>query len=545
MTVTRFVAAASLLALATPAPAQGLGGGNGTTTWDDKVNAGGGFRWDFDTHYQIGRFANDDWWVVAPNGLTLTAITPATSMQFVGGEEWWRNGTHVDPVAASHVQGLDSSMYAQHAGFNIGDGYNHSKNIAAQTFPITVHPGPDGIASICTARSAETASNRPQILDLKILTVLDAPPPNGAFRPTYTVAESGVHQEGWLRKVHLDYGRVNVVDASGNFLDADEIYDPAPPTIADCLDEVKQAWYEAPGQAGYMKRYSRPANACPDYGYDAGNLFQVMAMRTLLDDLSVNAKKPLINKLVQIGFDRYNMAWQDQVGGTPSLSNHSGHWDEDGGHGCAAKFSILYYAWLADFPHQTASILAANDDEGPATTQWFTEETQCFRVSAATLGYTVCGYGTSTVPIGTPEWGIGHFTDLWGGANPTQDDPHWTEWAAQPAGCPVLCSYAPCGSGTPNVKYRRCCTAGGWALQVLMSRIIADNLTTVPSTWANGYPFPRVVYDYLDRFHQMQPLYGYPPSHNLHFNRQWFGGSQMFRQAWEAWGDSTVYFGRP
>ena len=548
------------------APNPGGGPPGGSVTYSSFIEAGSGFRWDFDKTYRIGQFVTGDWWVVAPNGLKFTSILPATSTNTIpstvppgpyDGQTWIRNGTHVDPRAKSDIQGLDNSMYT-HLTKSIGYQYQPVRNIAMNLATTVVTPGADGIASVISSRSMTTPANRPQLLKVKILTVLDQAPPADAFRPTYTVDVNGNHQEGWLRESDIAYNRVNVVDKLNQPLDPSG-FPTQPPSIEACLDQVSETWYEAPGGVGFLKRYSRPLGSQLAYGYDLSNLMQVLMMRTLLSDKTVAEKKPLINQLIQLGFDRYNMGWQDPIVGSPSISNYSGHWDAEAGHGSGAKMAILYYAWLAGFPHRTEQMLGSNPLEGNyrdpgagGTDQWFQHETQCFYVYAATTpGQTECvpGYGdTIAFPDGTPEWGVTHSKDLWLSLNPTADDPIWVEDDLS-TGCPIMCNDSPCtgapGTFTPNIRYRICCTGSGWSLQVLMSRIIRDNMSAGLTTWGSDYPFAKVVYDYLDRFHTEQFNHFYGILSIFHFDSTTPIGQNLARQAWLTWGAGTMFFDRP
>jgi hypothetical protein len=531
-----------------------------TNGWKNKISPEAGWQWKFDKKYRVGQFVNGEWWVKAPNGLTLTDITPATSMTpIVGGPyaggEWWRDGTHIDPVASSMEQSLDSTIYTYRLG-TVGASYdpagNISKLIQDNGSYTTIDPDlHGGILSIITAKSYPTPANDPsQIERVHILTVVSAVPPLHSFRPPYTIhGPSATHQLSYLTTADVLYGRVNVKDAAGNLLDASVFGEI--PSLAFYEGRVDGTWYEAPGGAGYMKRYSRPTDFMPAYGADVADHWSGAAFRTLLSVAgeTLDDKKPLINRLVQIGRDRHSMGEQDRY--DPSLGgfSYTGHWDSTAGQGSGAKMSILYYAWLTDFPYGTAAMLASEAVDGVAASsgQWFQLDNQCFVVdtSAAPLA---CGYGNCAgcVPNGTPEWGVAHFLDIEQGRNPTQDVYYWR--AAPRAGCPAEVNPANCPGGPPGyAAYRISDTARAWWLQVLMSRVIADNLdltSSKPSTWDSGYPFPKVVYDYMDRYYDtMTTEWCYDDFDTEVFSTEHNGG--LHRIAWLTWGNSTTYFGRP
>jgi len=402
-----------------------------------------------------------------------------------------------------------------------------------------------------TAKSAGTPKGDPQLVDAQVLTVVSSVPPSNAFRPPYTIhATNLTHQPSYMTTADVDYSRVEVVDANGDRLDAGAISSlPSMPTF---MGRVDGFWYEAAGGPGYLKRYGRPSVHMPSYGADVGDQWSGATFATLLDDptVSLEDKKPLIDDLVQIGWDRYAMAEQDRY--DPSLGgfSYTGHWDETAGQGCAAKMSILYFAWLTDFPLGTAAMLASNTTEGPdivSSGQWFQLDNQCFYVdtSAASLG---CGYGAcqGCTPNGTPEWGIAHFLDIEQMRPTTQDQYQWGVAEVVPAGCSVVPN--PVGCPEPNyIKYRISDSARAWWLQVLMSRIIADDLDSTgskPTTWSSGYPFPKVVYDYMDRYYTtMTTEWCFTTQDTELFSKDFNGSLQA--DAWLTWGQGTAHFGRP
>src|SRR5690606_4751330 len=61
-----------------------------------------GITWTFDKEYPVGRFANDDWWVVGP--VTIVGIDPPSTS---GGRV--TNGSMLDPDPRDSRQGYDSS----------------------------------------------------------------------------------------------------------------------------------------------------------------------------------------------------------------------------------------------------------------------------------------------------------------------------------------------------------------------------------------------------------------------------------------------------
>ena len=470
-------ALAAFTLLPAPARAQTGGGGGGYPLLRKRV-VQGPFRWEFSSFHTCGQYANGDWWVRGP--VTLTSITPATS--FDPAQEWWRNGTMINPSAVDLTQGLDNSIFASAPGVGaMGYAYDHSLNIADQ-LPFTVSAG----SSIVTCLSQETPGGRSQVRNIGVLTVVGEVPDEGSFRPVYTgpgpkLSPANLSEVKFARLQGLPTAQ--------------------PTTLLEPLDwsaiaaSVDGVWYEAPGVARYMKRQSRPSDVMPNYGRDVqGRLWDAM-LPTLMNDYSTQDKRATVIDLVQIGLDRYQIGLQDPALFENGVQYYGGHWDGGAGHGDGAKLSIYYAGWLLDDTVMMDMVLpAANLANGPV---WhaFQEDDQPFVVpDGGNCG--LCGYGTY-LPAGTVDWGVGHFYEMRAYGCAVNDDVHWI-YAEPGVPCP------PNGNGS---QYRICCTANTWWGSNIISRIIADERGLPTSKLL----FTPAFYAYADRYMQEMLTRGYTP----------------------------------
>ena len=94
-----------------------------------------GITWTFDREYEVGQYANGDWYVIGP--VRIVRIEPGSSEVFgrtMHGS--MINPSPMDPIfAAFTVQGFDSSMYGQN---NRPELYDPSMNVALGVSP--AHP---------------------------------------------------------------------------------------------------------------------------------------------------------------------------------------------------------------------------------------------------------------------------------------------------------------------------------------------------------------------------------------------------------------------
>ncbi len=278
----------------------------------DKITTNG-IEWFFDKEYNVGQFANGDYWVMGP--VVVEKITPSYDGRFHGWE--------VNPLYEGG-QGFDARV----------DNFDGS---LVPGLPYTARPG-ESLVKAVSYRLSE-GSPRPSIRAAAVLTVVsEAPPNDGAdvFRPAYVGSEKKLYR---------------ISDLETDLL-------PAYPDVrnAPSLNWVYERFRlvqldHKPGKAG---RYLHPADHLPNYGADIGKDNADAVLRLMLDD-PVEEKMPGLIAYVQYGIDLYHMM---KIGHT---------WPEGGGHRPGQKIVITFAAVMLDEEEMKTGVLDAeffHEDKG-------------------------------------------------------------------------------------------------------------------------------------------------------------------------------------
>jgi len=335
-----------------------------------------GITWTFAADHEVGQFCTGDWYVVAPAGLTITGITPASLQDPVTGRVM--HGTMVNPVAGAAVlQGFDSSSVAPYSatlnaarpgGADLGPGN-----------PLVVPAGSSVVSSISHAQAAR----RPQLSDAAVLTVLAAAPAANSFRPPYCGNDKTI----LATESSIVWSRV-----------------PSLPSTAavtpDLFTNVRTArpWIEI--RTNWQGDQIHPTNNQPHYGRDltraSGNDFVAA-----LCDVPQATKRAAVIGLCQYGLDVYGAAL---TGAT---------WAADGGHNMGRLAPLLFAGHVLNL----SAVLARGN---AATYPIFQEYQQAFYVAQIDVDITngptwnpdpratLIPYDVSM--IGLPEWGIRNST---------------------------------------------------------------------------------------------------------------------------------------
>jgi hypothetical protein len=322
-----------------------------------------GIGWTFSRPHACGQYVQGDWWVVGPVEV-IGVSPPSQSGARVA------NGSMVNPKAGPQVQGYDSAMYGEgHAQGRYDAALNAALDVSPQA-PLIVPAG----SSIVSTISEEEPGARPGLRSAAILTVVDAPPPEGAFRPPYCGADkSPKWNAADLRREELRKLR----RARGG------------PSLAELETQFERPWIDH--VRGWLSRYIHPSEAMPDYGRDiAIRVGQASLM--LNADIPLERKELLLQRFVQLGIDLYGVAMD------------GGGWPPDGGHNSGRKLPILFAGLLLG-------------DEGMLgigrTDVMFSEDAQTFYVEETAPGEINGGHGGYRPEhIGMPEWGIRHATEI-------------------------------------------------------------------------------------------------------------------------------------
>lgn len=333
-----------------------------------------GITWTFDRAYEVGQYANGDYWVVGP--VTITEISPR-SVQ-VGARVM--NGTQVNPNSAKH--GYDSVPAEG------GNNYVESLNVAPSRTgkPLTLSTG-----SVVSSISLESPKDppRPALKTLAVLTVVRSAPASGAFRPS----PYGVDKTSYWNEKSLDYSVLrSLAPVAGT------------PSLSSVTDSVRRFWNEQ--DTRWTARTLHASDNQEAYGRDIATESGA-ALLSLHLNYSNAQKRDLFVYIVQQGLDIYGRA------------SAGADWMGDGGHNHGRKMLLV----MAGIALRDPNIL---DVANARKRLVFQEDTQTFYISQSDVGltrYTADGRpreAFTAAMIGTPEWGAVHATQ------PDRDGSNWS-----------------------------------------------------------------------------------------------------------------------
>jgi len=376
-----------------------------------------GITWTFDREVTYGQFANGDYWVTGP--VTITSIAPPSTE--INGRTM--NGSMVNPSPTSGVQqGYDSAMYASY-GPAYDPNLNAALNVTA-THPLRLNAD----SSLVSTISITETGARPQLKTAAILTVLDAAPPEGSFRPPYSGNDKTIR----FNKSDLDYGKLTALSPV-----------TSTPSLATVERYFERPWIDH--VPNWMGGYHHPADNMPHYGREMAAQVGSGALMLHLN-FTPQQKETLLIRYVQLGLDLYGVV----------INGGDENWPPNGGHASGRKWPILFAGIVLG--DQAMMNIGSGDGSGDV---WFGEDGQTFYVSQQDIDRTHdpdlrgC-YLLEYAPgdLGLPEWGIVHATF------PTEDNKAW---------CAI---------------YRQCCTANAWA-----GFVLAAHIMNVKALWAHDALF--------------------------------------------------------
>jgi len=368
-----------------------------------------GITWVFDHDYQVGQFANGDYWVVGP--ATIIGITPSS---VVSGARTM-NGSMLNPSPRNgQTQGYDSAMYDAF-GLYFDASLNAARPNQQDLSPLNPLVAPVHSSLVSTISQPE-AGALPQLQTAAILTVVATPPPAGSFRPPYSGSDKTIR----FNKSQLDYSRLRALAPA-----------PGAPTLAAVERYFERPWLDH--VPNWPARFLHPAENMPDYGREIATQVGIGALMLHLN-FSAAAKETLLVRYVQLGIDLYGVT---QDGG------HA-NWPPNGGHSSGRKWPIIFAGLMLG----DAAMQSIGPGDGSGSVQ-FGEDGQTFYVTQADIERvhtpdTRSCYAEEYTPadLGLAEWGISHSDE------PVEDNRAW---------CAI---------------YRQCCTATAWAGFVLAARLM-------------------------------------------------------------------------
>src|SRR5262245_5720313 len=178
-----------------------------------------GITWTFEGSYEVGQFANGDWWVVGP--VRIIAIDPPSVSS--GGRIM--NGSMVNPPTEDY-QGYDSAMYTYPNGYS--PDYDPKLNVAygvSSQSPLVLQAG----SSLVSTRSIEDLYNKNCLQTAAVLTVLSSPAAAGSFRPPYCGTDKTIR----YNKSQLSYSMFKkLAPVTGT------------PALSDVVDDFARVWLD-------------------------------------------------------------------------------------------------------------------------------------------------------------------------------------------------------------------------------------------------------------------------------------------------------------
>lgn len=287
----------------------GLGPG---VRWADSATRFG-ITWSFSRSRPAGSFANGDPWVLGPVDIVAISPGPALSGDRVV------NGSMLNPQVAP-VQGYDSMMMGRS-----DSAYEARLNAALPGGQPLSPSNPLRITLPASLLSAESdlypEGENCWVKTIAVLTVLDALPPEGAFRPCYAgTAKTVLH-----RAADLDLGRLPALAPPMG---------AAIPAIAEVSSKLEKTWIEH--FPGWVKELMSPTENMPNYGREIAGIVSEAALLLCLEG-KAEAKEELAIRLVQVGLDN---------GGLALLPGGAQNWAANGGHMTGRAFPIVLAAAL-------------------------------------------------------------------------------------------------------------------------------------------------------------------------------------------------------
>ncbi len=332
-----------------------------------------GITWTMDRPYEAGRFANGDWWVVGP--VQLIAIDPPSWTS----RGRTRNGSMVNPSPRSgYKQAYDSACYGKYAEKDsFVPRWNAAGDLSgAQPLLLRAH------TSLISTISDPIPGARPQIDSAAVLTVLNAAPPEGSFRPPYCGDDKSIR----FNKSQIDWSLLDKL---------------APAATTPSWSEVER-WFERPWIDHvpiWVGRYIHPTKNMPDYGREICDRVSTAALMVHLDVPDAR-KETLLVRFLQLGIDLFGIVQE------------GGFWPPSGGHMSGRKWPILFAGLMFGEP----TMSGIGSDPGVQ----FAEDGQTFFVQETKPGVYNRGFGGyGPQHVGLPEWGQEHSLD------PSSDDVDW------------------------------------------------------------------------------------------------------------------------
>jgi len=365
-----------------------------------------GVTWTFSAPARVGQFITGDYWVVGP--VTVSAIDPPPGNG--------RNGS---------VKNIPP--FQSQSGFDDRTPGNRFEESLMATPPIALGPGDSLASSISVAvpgqmdnwlREGNGEQSDSPVWSVSILTCLDAPAPDDAFRPSYADTSNRIYRFSEVNQALLPQLAPPVT------VESDYLQMFADRLIRPWVDNL---FYAFDAQVEYMAMYGR----------EQGRMAGIVSLLLMLElpPAQQEVRERLLIGYVQHGIDLWGLVREGYPG-----------WYAHGGHGSGRKWPVILAGLLL----------------GDA------------QMASPSVTYPGVQFGEDmhTAFADAPPWGpawngatviyTGHM-GLWNN-QPVSDTPGWGPYEHLP---PDQWEGDGIGEG-----YRRCCTSIAWVGQALAARLM-------------------------------------------------------------------------
>jgi hypothetical protein len=265
-----------------------------------------GITWTFDKTYEVGQFANGDYWVVGP--VTIDSVSIDFSMDSVFTVSTpGRNGSVVNPMPGQ-AQGYDDRVDPAWVGVN-----DYDADLRA-LFPLVLQPNQSLVSTISDSIPPGGAYWAP-LQTAAVLTAVSAIPAEVTFRPPFC----GSSYKPFFPVSRLHRELLPGVAPTASI-----------PSVGDYERKFQRIWLDH--KSGWRGRSLHPQDNMSNYGLSIG--VDVSIAAGLL--MTSAATDQLLYNFIQTGIDLYGMAANGL------------NWSADGGHANGRKWPILFAGIMLD-----------------------------------------------------------------------------------------------------------------------------------------------------------------------------------------------------
>lgn len=229
-----------------------------------------GITWTFDKDYQVGQFANGDYWILGP--VTVTSVSPEPSSG--------RNGSMINPITGT-LQGYDNRIpdYVSSLSVSFPKTLQSGESLVS-TESLTGTDCHMDLMGICVSSVHAFLKNA------AVLTVLDSVPPVDSFRPPFVGSEKPIYTKSQLQRQILP--KLSKVAST--------------PPLSTYERYLQRPWLNH--KTDWTGRRMHPTQNMPNYYREAFIIYSTVPLLLSLD-FTDQEKEAILIRFVQLGIDQY------------------------------------------------------------------------------------------------------------------------------------------------------------------------------------------------------------------------------------------------